>query len=113
MQFSSNGLITFNDQFASNQVMAFPRSAKPRVPIVAPLWTDIASQNTGDFYMRLVRDQATLFLVKLVLLKRNPDLVDYQPSEALVATWHEVQLRAGPTVSLYPATLWVRSKCPE
>ena len=110
-QFSSNGLITFNDQLSSNRVVDFPRSDMPQVPIVAPLWTDIvSSQNMGILYARFVDDEASLSLVKQMLLRQNLDLADYQPSEAVIVTWHQVQLEGGPTVSIIIAGIAMRHK---
>ena len=98
MQFSTNGLITFNDEFASHQIMDLPRTSRPRIPLLAPLWTDI--NRGGELFARLVSDQETLSTVKQMLLHRNPTLTDYNPSQALVATWHMAELEDGTTVSI-------------
>ena len=97
MQFSTNGLITFNDEFASGDVVELPRMSRPLVPLLAPLWTDI--NRGGELFARLFSDQETLSTVKQMLLRHNPTLTDYNPSQALVATWHMAELADGTTVS--------------
>ena len=101
-QAMSNGLMSFIYDVISPGVQGFPRKTYPLVPIVASLWTPFIEQNQGRIYRRITNDSLALSWVREIILSRNPDLGDYQPTVAIVVTWHNFVLPNGELVSMTP-----------
>ena len=100
MQVMSNGLISFHSEVTSSEVQAFPRTAHPLLPVVAPLWTAFTDQNNGKLLHRITTDEVQLSWVREMIIRQNPALSDYQPSVAAIATWQNFVLPNGATVSI-------------
>ena len=101
MQVVPNGLISFEYDIISHQVQEFPRTNYPLVPAVASLWTEYIEQNQGILFRRITYDPLELSWVREMIVSQNPDLSDYQPSVAIVVTWHNLMLPNGQSVSSY------------
>ena len=58
-------------------------------PLIATLWT-LSSDQEGNrtLYSRVAEDEATLALVKRVSVGENAEMSDFQPSLAVIITWH-------------------------
>lgn len=91
MQFSSNGLVTFDSKIDPMNIESLPILSESFVPLLAPLWTSDIDR-VENAYVRLTSDQTSLSWVRAMILQSNPDLTDYQPSEAFIITWHELKL---------------------
>ena len=57
--------------------------------MIAPLWTDIDINLSGEVYSRVSSEPDTLNQVVKILADLNPALSSYQPAQAVIATWFE------------------------
>lgn len=90
LQFSFDGYISFGINFSS----PFPESGLPlrdsTLPLIAPLWT---MAPTGDvfsgrfLYYRVTEDPTMLRLVAARITEANPNITDFNPDRAIIATW--------------------------
>ena len=102
LQLAGNGLVTFVFDLVSYQVQRLPRIVYPVIPIIAPLWTTFVPQTFGTVFRRITSDPVQLSWVKSLILLQNPHLQDYEPTVAIIATWHDFVLpnSDGKTVSI-------------
>ena len=98
-----SGLLSYHNEVLAPEVEAFPRTAYPLVPVMAPLWTESLSLRQGRIFFRNTSNQVQLSWVREMIVSRNPDLSDYQPSVAFVVTWHNLMLPNRQSVSHKPA----------
>ena len=101
MQLSDNGIVSFSGTAGvlSNRVQSFPRVVYPLIPTVVPLWTTFIPQTQGILFRRITEESFQLSWVKSAITHQNPDLQDYEPSVAVIITWHDFVLPNGETVS--------------
>ena len=92
---SSNGVMGFNFTLVSAHPQAFPRTAYPVIPVVAPLWTTFIPQTSGSIFRRVTYDPVELSWVKQMIVEQNANLTDYQPTVAVVVTWHDFIISDG------------------
>ncbi len=74
-----------------SRVESFPRVSLPVLPIITPLWTD-TYELYGIYFWRITYNDFELFHVKEILLDLNPDLMEFDPSVAVIVTWHDLLL---------------------
>ncbi len=84
---STNGLLSFNEEFSSHIVMPFPRSSAPLLPLIAPLWSDFNFRETGTLYYRVTDDNKILNRISREIAILNSDFTSYQPTQAVIVTW--------------------------
>ena len=85
----------FNFTLVSALAQAFSRTAYPVIPVVAPLWTTFIPQTSGSIFRRVTYDPVDLSWVKQMIVEQNANLTDYQPSVAVVVTWHNFVISHG------------------
>ena len=105
----SNGLISFHSEVLSSEVQAFPRTSHPYLPVVAPLWTAFRNQSQGKLLHRITTDAVQLSWVGEMIVRQNPDLSEYRPLVAAIATWQNFVLPNGATVSILKLLELVRT----
>lgn len=57
--------------------------------MIAPLW---GNSTRGVIYYRTSEDTATLEQVAEMVYHENDELTHFQPIQAIIVTWHQVQL---------------------
>ena len=82
---STNGLVSFENEFTSHLVTAFPRTVSPFVPIVAPFWADFNFRKAGSIYYRATSDNFTLNLLSDIILYFK----GYSPTLSVIVTWFQ------------------------
>ena len=75
--------------FSYTEIGSFPQA---QAPVIAPLWADLDLTSAGLLYYRTVEDPPTLQLVANMIGSVNSDLIAYQPTLAVVATWSAAKL---------------------
>ncbi len=84
---STNGLLSFNEEFSSPIVMPFSGSSAPLLPLIAPLWSDFNFRETGTLYYRVTNDSNILNGIRRKISILNSDFTSYQPTQAVIVTW--------------------------
>ena len=91
LQIASNGLMSSSAMLKDLNLFAeFPRESAPLLPLIAPLWANFRKPLT--IHYRVTGDPNTLQQVTEMIAYRNPELRDYQPSLAVVATVENAKL---------------------
>ena len=101
MQLFDNGIVSFINSggVLSNRVQSLPRVVYPLIPIVVPLWTTFIPQTQGILFRRITYEPSQLAWVKSTITHQNPDLQEYEPSVAVIITWHDFVLPNEESVS--------------
>ena len=84
IQVSSNGILSFRDEFTEFRVSAFPIDS---VPLIAPLWGDYDFRQRGSISFRVASDEATLSRVTRIV-----NFSDFSPTLCVIITWNDASI---------------------
>ena len=90
---STNGVIKLvqneNDRFdVSENPKNFPIN---NYTLIAPFWSDISTESTGDVFYRLVNDSNTLNRIACDIRQSFSSFDNFKPTWASVITWYQVK----------------------
>ena len=89
-QIAPNGLISSTDNLRHlGRLDGLPSDSDPLIPLIVPMWANFKPLTIN---YRVTQDPETLQQVASMIIARNPDLSDYQPSIAVVVTVVEAQV---------------------
>ncbi len=98
-QVSTNGLISFRNEFNSFRATPFSSDFTEFLnPLIAPLWTDFDPFRSGSIYYRMTNNSLVLERIRNILTEESDTLVDYTPSLAFIVTWDRIPLFVNLTV---------------
>ena len=92
LQVSSNGILSFDEQFSEYASQLFPLYFESRsVPIIAPFWTDINIEDGGSIYYRQTTEADLIRRAQNLTRRGFPQTAqDFTPTHLFIATWDRV-----------------------
>ena len=87
LQVSSNGILSFREEFSDCCPQDFPLFS---VPLIAPFWHDINTITGGNIYYRQTADPELIDISHKLLLTFNITPPSYVPINLLIVTWERV-----------------------
>lgn len=87
MQVSSNGILSFREEFSDCCPRDFPQFS---VPLIALFWHDINIIAGGNIYYRQTADPELIDISRKLLLIFDITPPNYAPINLLIVTWERV-----------------------